>query len=449
MIEIYSRKLTDQATPPAKPTVKWERPENITIKNCNVIGSIHVWGMGRYHSDTDILLSSRLPDFTTIARNNAPRKVTLDRVNITAAGKIPLYIHPGVTNFQLVDSRMGGKSDSVAIYLDAESSGNTFRNNYIEVKTGREVVAIDGSSYNKIVNNEFRELSDGGIYLYRNCGEDGGIRHSTPSHNTIVNNIFYYDKYIGGNPSVYLGSRDGRTRKGNTGDCREDDGWPYGSSASDLDYARYNVVMQNQIYKRSIGDMIRSKNWENNSPNYIGYNETVNTELKSLAGCYVSANGYQRDFILHGESADVLEIRNGEPTCNKYTCTDGDLSHSNQPSCKVSKSGFDCQVSHNNGGCQKTVYCPSGQRIIGATAACNLEYGPVSDAILGVPTNTIRVIRASDRVSDGSCSVGGNSVQSGEKTISGIDGLDRVQVGCKEHDENGGDCHITGILYCR
>jgi hypothetical protein len=132
--------------------------------------------------------------------------------------------------------------------------------------------------------------------------------------------------------------------------------------------------------------------------------------------------------------------------------SNGDLSSpspASLSSCKVSQLNFDCQVTANNSGCQRTVDCPLGQKIIGATAACNLEYGTISDGELAsLPTNHIKVIRASDHASEGSCWVGSNSLQSRETPISGIDGLDRVTVGCKEHDENGGDCHIKGILYC-
>jgi hypothetical protein len=93
------------------------------------------------------------------------------------------------------------------------------------------------------------------------------------------------------------------------------DDYPYGSSVSNADYARYNVVMQNQIYKRSVDEMITNRlNLEANSPNYIGYNETVTEAIDRLAGCYV-ADGYKKDFILHGETIDLFTNENGEPTC--------------------------------------------------------------------------------------------------------------------------------------
>ncbi len=69
-------------------------------------------------------------------------------------------------------------------------------------------MAVDGSSWNTINNNRFASLRNGGIYLYRNCGEKGTIRITPPEHNTITNNSFYYKKYTGHKPAIYLGSRD-------------------------------------------------------------------------------------------------------------------------------------------------------------------------------------------------------------------------------------------------
>ena len=237
---------------------------------------------------------------------------------------------------------MKGKSNAVAIYLDAESAGNTIKDNSIDVSTknfllegwDRPLIAIDGSSHNKIMNNTFSNLSHGGIYLYRNCGEKGVIRHQTPSHNQIINNTFYYKKYDGINPAVYLGSRDRGWFQRRVGFCADDDGYDFGSSLSDKDYATYNVVMQNQFFKRpikvgdryfeaSLADMIKTKNSSVNKPNYIEPNKMVTedtVEKRRPAGCYVESGN--RDFISHGQSFDVFTPRgNGY----KYTCNNGDL----------------------------------------------------------------------------------------------------------------------------
>ena len=109
-----------------------------------------------------------------------------------------------------------GESSGVPIYL-APSSGRTLiKNNRIRTNTwksgpgrGRETISIDGSDENQIISNWFGDLNRGGIFLYRNCGENGGVRHTTPSHNQIINNVFYYNHYTGPKPAVYLGALDG------------------------------------------------------------------------------------------------------------------------------------------------------------------------------------------------------------------------------------------------
>lgn len=111
---------------------------------------------------------------------------------------------------------------------------------------------------------------------------------------------------------------------------------------------------------------------------------------------------------------------------------------------------FECQANGNNAGCQKTAFVPAGKTIIGAKAACNLEFGTVSATDLnGVSANFVKVLRASDNVSQGSCTLGSTSIRSGQAVVSGINGLNRASFGCRENDSNGGDCHIKGRLYHR
>jgi hypothetical protein len=48
-----------------------------------------------------------------------------------------------------------------AVYLDAESSHNLLKNNEFHTVTGSEVLAIDSSSSNRIINNYFSALVQG------------------------------------------------------------------------------------------------------------------------------------------------------------------------------------------------------------------------------------------------------------------------------------------------
>ena len=44
----------------------------------------------------------------------------------------------------------------------------------------RELIAINGSAYNQIIDNRFSRLDKGRIYLYRNCG----VRRQYQTSNT-------------------------------------------------------------------------------------------------------------------------------------------------------------------------------------------------------------------------------------------------------------------------
>ncbi len=454
MIEIRSRKTTDAAGTPS-----WARPENVTVRDCRIVGSMRIWGMGKNGEAPDVRESSRREGHVTRVRDNAPRRIVLENLTITGVGRTPLYLAPGVTYVTLSSSELAGEATSVGLYLDAESSRNVIRNNTFRVTSRqeyvggiytrkREEIAIDGSSYNQIIDNRLSTLEGGGIYLYRNCGEGGTVRHSQPSHNQIINNVFYYDHYDGDNPAVFLGSRDNSFWEGRFY-CGEDSGFPWGSSSDDRSFARYNAVMQNQIYKRTVPDMIRQGD-DSNRPNYIAHNQTVESDIQRRAGCYV-ATGY-KNFILDGQSIDVFRGANNEPRCTgtRYTCADGDLTGAPTAGCSVERVPAECQVIGSDAGCRRTASCPAGRRIVGAVAACNLEYGAVSDAQLAqVPVGSIAVVRASDNVADGRCTVGDDTASSGRKLIDGVEDLDRVTIGCSEHDRNGGDCHIKAAIYCR
>lgn len=114
---------------------------------------------------------------------------------------------------------------------------------------------------------------------------------------------------------------------------------------------------------------------------------------------------------------------------------------------------WECRIKSNNKGCQKTIRAPRGKLIVAVKAACNLEYGAVSERELkAVSINKIKVIRASDKrwyETRGSCYVGNTKVFTGQKKIKGVDGVDWIRVGCKEYDKNGGDCHIKGIIFLK
>lgn len=221
----------------------WDVPSNIAVRNCKINGFVRIYGLAENADGATMKASSRNPDHTAFAQASAPKNVRLDNVTFTAPDGIPLYVGPGVTNAALVNSRINGKSSSVAIYLDAESANNTISNNVFGITTEkREMIAIDGSANNKITGNTFQHTENGGVFLYRNCGEAGVIRHQKPQYNEITGNTFRYTSSFLAQPAVWLNSRNG-----NRSYCFKDPAYPFGSSASNLDFAQNNVVRNNRI----------------------------------------------------------------------------------------------------------------------------------------------------------------------------------------------------------
>ena len=224
-------------------------------------------GMASNGEGAVLRTSSQQSGHTERAQAAAPSNIRLNQLTIIGQGRVPLYLAPGVTHVSLSNSRISGQSRSVALYLDAESAHNRFTGNTIDSQTSnRELIAIDGSANNQFSNNRFSSLNRGGIYLYRNCGEGGTIRHQAPSGNQISGNTFFYRKYRGDLPAVWLGSRNG-----NRNYCQADAGYGFGSSASDTDFADGNTVENNRIYRLSPQKMIR----DHGRNNRISGNTTV------------------------------------------------------------------------------------------------------------------------------------------------------------------------------
>lgn len=229
-IAIWSRRITAD---------RWSRPSDIRITRCLIHGSVRVWGMGADGSYDDLRASSRTADHTQAAQASAPSHITLDEVVIRGTGSIPLYVGPGVTGLSLTRSTLEGSSVSTAVYLDSESADNRLEDNLLRTRTRREMIAVDGSARNRITGNRFELGGRPGVYLYRNCGERGVIRHQTPSFNTIIDNEF-----TGANPLrprlVVENARQGRRPY-----CDADRGYPWGSSIDNKDGSSSNTVRIN------------------------------------------------------------------------------------------------------------------------------------------------------------------------------------------------------------
>jgi hypothetical protein len=237
----------------------WQAPRFVTIRNCTINGFIRIYGLNENANGANMKASSMTPGHTQFAQAAAPSRTSLLNLTINAPQGIPLYIGPGVTGTTLANSRLTGRTTSTAVYIDAESAGNSIVDNVFSIRTEkRELIAIDGSARNEITGNVFNDPVNGGIYLYRNCGEGGVIRHQAPNFNMIADNTFNYAADAGrAKPAVWLGSRAGRQRY-----CFSDPARRFGSSESPMDFARKNTVEGNLLVGGGPG-LIRNDDKDN------------------------------------------------------------------------------------------------------------------------------------------------------------------------------------------
>lgn len=246
---------TIQATD-AKPSVlirsqlhnaTWSIPQHIEIKNCSIASSLRIHGVASNGEGKYLRESSVRAGHTERTQQAAPHHIVLDNLSMIAGDSNMMYFAPGAHHITLKNSKFEGKTSGLALYLDAETADNLIENNTFNVQTNtRETIAVDGSANNKFQHNTFIRPNNGAIYLYRNCGEGGTIRHQTPSGNLITQNRFELsrsDKL----PVIWIASRNGHRNY-----CDLDQGYAFGSSINNDDLAQYNSVTDNTFVMKKM-----------------------------------------------------------------------------------------------------------------------------------------------------------------------------------------------------
>jgi parallel beta-helix repeat protein len=96
--------------------------------------------------------------------------VTIQRVEVAGAGSVGIYLEAGSKDNVVMrcDLHDNGYGDVDPAGIPIVVGGITFR----YLSTGREGIAVDGSRNNRILRNRLAGNSAGGIFLYKNCGED-------------------------------------------------------------------------------------------------------------------------------------------------------------------------------------------------------------------------------------------------------------------------------------
>ena len=443
-----------------------------------------------------------------------------------------MHFLPGVHHFNIEDSEILGGFIGMTIHLPADGGWNVIKNNKItgQRKRGRwpwsyigkkrEVISIDSSEHNRIVNNHLSDMKYGGIALYRNCGERNDIRHRIPQYNQIINNVFDYSVGTQGKPTIFVGSRDDKSIRWSFGRgvkryCHDDHGknderftgndvpmaWDTetvrNSSESNSDWAQHNVIADNQMISFSSSlpfSGIKLSSKAKKLDNYLIGNEVVSNRSPEEAldiqrtrgaGCAVLAgitDGMRTPFISTVQNGSVPYVRNTETV--KYfwdirpevrlacgtplVCQNNILAVNRSATCEepiirdFGNQAQACNAENNvcvegsNAGDDHTLGCP-GTSLIGIQAACNLEFGKASDEQRRrVLLNRVKVVRASDDKDDGRCTADETRIKEGQRLVlpwlfKRYDDAvipNEIRYACKEHDRNGGDCHVNVRHYC-
>lgn len=224
---------------------------NVTIKNC-IFEGFESSGIRVSWEEVD---SQKGDDKKTIYQRT-PKRIYIENVEVRNNGGVGIYIDDYVTEAVIKSSKVIG-SGGAGIYLEHSSKNNKVIGNLIsnngfkkDKKTRREGVAIDSSAHNEVTGNIFFGNAAGGVFLYKNCGENfrSGrqvIRWQHSNFNLIKKNIFV-DEEVG----VWLASR--QNKKLENWDC----GDPKNANGNYDDFADNNTVEDNEFcrVKRPIVD---------------------------------------------------------------------------------------------------------------------------------------------------------------------------------------------------
>ncbi len=197
---------------------------DVHIRNCrveNFLNGIHVTRLG----------------FTSLAAGveyvNGFSDISVTDSHITDNAGVGLYVDGYVAGVTIADNDIAGNGSS-GVYLDTGSEDNVVQDNRIHDNgfvengpegsdavfegihvrywgPGHEGLSLDGSRFNRILDNEFWHNSAGSIFLYKNCGEYYITQAASwlPRRYGSDGNLIQGNRFTGGLDGVWVGSRMG------------------------------------------------------------------------------------------------------------------------------------------------------------------------------------------------------------------------------------------------
>ncbi|MFV0316844.1 MAG: right-handed parallel beta-helix repeat-containing protein [Microthrixaceae bacterium] len=237
---------------------------DITVRNCNVSGylnNIRILREGyRFFEEGE--------EYLTPTSN-----ILLEDNHFSGSRGVGVYVDAYVEDVTIRDSTIDG-AGSTGIYLETGSrrnlvEGNSIINNgYIENGpggqrrvfsginiwfwgVGREGLAIDGSYENVVRNNAFFNNSNGGLFLYKNCGEYPTNDRYFPRRFHSDDNLIEANTFVGGRNGVWVASRMAENTL--PMECSDEAYVDEGLTRIVPDYAADNIVRENRFVDVTYG----------------------------------------------------------------------------------------------------------------------------------------------------------------------------------------------------
>ncbi|MBK4995962.1 hypothetical protein IAE39_004136 [Pseudomonas sp. S37] len=185
--------------------------KNVEVSNCKIRG----------YDKAAVMVTSGLsgPELNRDRNKSfslAPSNILLDRLDVSESRGNGVHFNAYVNNSILKRSTIT-KSRGVGVYLGQSSQAiSILDNKFLEnggvdkPKGHREALAIDSSAKNIVKGNVFSKNAAGGIFLYKNCGENfdrpGAVLRWQSSNDNLIENNVFKDEKVG----VWVASRQSR-----------------------------------------------------------------------------------------------------------------------------------------------------------------------------------------------------------------------------------------------